>query len=209
MQKLQVNYESVNRIIPYERNARVHDAAQIDQIIASINEFGFTNPILIDANNVVVAGHGRLEAAKRLGMDMVPTIKLGHLTDAQRRAYTIADNQIALNSSWDLELLQLELGELQKLDFKIEMMGFDQSKILSLQHDGSEQVVDYDVLGDDELEATNDLREGVKKAIQIEFHINDYEEAFALFKYWREKGEYVGKMLVNFLKEKKNEIENN
>lgn len=124
MQKLQVNYESVNRIIPYERNARVHDAAQIDQIIASINEFGFTNPILIDANNVVVAGHGRLEAAKRLGMDMVPTIKLGHLTDAQRRAYTIADNQIALNSSWDVEMLQLELGELQKLNSDINLIGF-------------------------------------------------------------------------------------
>lgn len=132
MQKLQVNYESVNRIIPYERNARVHDAAQIDQIIASINEFGFTNPILIDANNVVVAGHGRLEAAKRLGMDMVPTIKLGHLTDAQRRAYTIADNQIALNSSWDVEMLQLELGELQKLNSDINLIGFSKLNLKKL-----------------------------------------------------------------------------
>lgn len=209
MEKLKVIYESIGKITPYERNARIHGEAQIDQIMASIKEFGFTNPILIDANNVIVAGHGRYEAALKLGMDMVPTIKLGHLTDEQRRAYTIADNQIALNSSWDLNLLQLELGELKQLGFKLELMGLDSLKLDTIIHDSISQEIDYGVLGDDEIEKTDLLKSGVKKAIQIEFHIDDYEEAYAIFKFWRDHGEYVGKICVDFLKEKKNEIQNN
>lgn len=137
MEKLKVVYESIGKITPYERNARVHDETQIDQIVNSIKEFGFTNPILIDANNIIVAGHGRYEAALKLGMEMVPTIKLGHLTNEQRRAYTIADNQIALNSSWDLNLLQLEIGELQQVGVKLELIGLDDFKLkdLFLDHD--------------------------------------------------------------------------
>jgi ParB-like chromosome segregation protein Spo0J len=112
-------------LIPYARNSRTHSEAQVTQIAGSIREFGFTNPVLIDAGNGIIAGHGRVMAAGKLGMDKVPCIRLGHLTDTQRRAYIIADNKLALNAGWDEEMLGLELADLREEDFDLDLLGFD------------------------------------------------------------------------------------
>lgn len=119
----------VTALIPYARNARTHSDAQVAQIAASIREFGFTNPVLIDAECGVIAGHGRLLAARKLGMTEVPTLELGHLTPAQRRAYVLADNRLALSAGWDEDLLRIELGELQADGFDLELTGFDLDEI--------------------------------------------------------------------------------
>jgi DNA modification methylase len=131
MDNLSIDYIEPGLLKPNARNARTHSAKQIAQIAASIAEFGFTVPILIDADNKVIAGHGRLKAAVKLGMTRVPTVRLDHLTPEQLRAYAIADNQLALNAGWDTEMLQLELGELQALDldFDLTLTGFDWPEI--------------------------------------------------------------------------------
>ena len=115
----------VNDLIPYINNSRTHSDEQVTQVAASIKEFGFTNPVLIDGDGGIIAGHGRIMAAKKLGMDEVPCIELVDLTEAQRKAYVIADNQLALNSGWDLDLLKLEVEGLQDVDFNIDLLGFD------------------------------------------------------------------------------------
>lgn len=112
-------------LIPYARNSRTHSESQVAQIAGSIREFGFTNPVLIDADNGIIAGHGRVMAAGKIGMKEVPCIRLAHLTDIQRRAYIIADNKLALNSGWDEEMLGLELADLREMDFDLGLLGFD------------------------------------------------------------------------------------
>ena len=116
---------------PYKRNPRTHTKKQIGQIADSIRTFGWTNPILIDADNCVMAGHGRLEAAKFLGIDRVPTIRIEDMTEAQKRAYILADNKLAENAGWDRELLALELQGLLEmdLDFEVTMTGFEMGEI--------------------------------------------------------------------------------
>lgn len=116
-------------LIPYARNARTHSESQVGQIAGSIREFGFTNPVLIDAENGIIAGHGRVMAAGKLGLDKVPCIRLSHLTDTQRRAYILADNKLAMNAGWDEELLGLELADLRGLDFDLDLTGFDADAI--------------------------------------------------------------------------------
>lgn len=115
-EKTQIEYVSVDNLKAYERNARTHSDEQVQQVAESIKEFGFTNPVLIDENNELIAGHGRTMAAKSIGMKEVPAIRLKGLTAAQKKALRIADNQLALNAGWDEELLRIELGELQELD---------------------------------------------------------------------------------------------
>ena len=119
----------VDSLIPYARNARTHSEEQIAQIAASIREFGWTNPILTDGDKGVIAGHGRLAAARKLELTEVPVIELGHLTPEQKKAYILADNRIALNSGWDEELLKLELQELQGVDFDLDLLGFGDEEI--------------------------------------------------------------------------------
>jgi len=119
----------VAEIIPYPRNAREHSETQISQIVASIREFGFTNPILVDASNVLIAGHGRLVAAQHLGMRQVPAIRLTGLTDAQIAALRIADNKLALNATWDDELLRTELSDLRAVDFDLGLTGFGEMEL--------------------------------------------------------------------------------
>jgi ParB family chromosome partitioning protein len=116
-------------LIPYARNSRSHSEAQVSQIAGSIREFGFTNPVLIDADNGIIAGHGRVMAAGKLGMEKLPCIRMAHLTDTQRRAYIIADNKLALNAGWDEEMLGLELGDLREMDFDLDLLGFDADEI--------------------------------------------------------------------------------
>lgn len=135
MNDLAIEYESVEALIPYVANSRTHSDAQVAQIAASIKEFGWTNPILIDGENTIIAGHGRLLAARKLKMDDVPVIRLDHLSKAQQRALVIADNQLALNAGWDIELLKGEIENLQLDDFNIDLLGFDDKFLDSLFND--------------------------------------------------------------------------
>ncbi len=116
---LRVDYRSLASLIPFANNARTHSDAQVAQIAGSIREFGWTNPILVDADSGVIAGHGRLLAARKLGMSDVSVIELGGLSEAQKRALVIADNKLALNAGWDMELLALEFGDLESLGFDL------------------------------------------------------------------------------------------
>ena len=116
-------------LIPYARNARTHSDAQVAQLAASIREFGFCNPILIDGQSGIIAGHGRLLAARQLGMDTVPCVRLGHLSDTQRRAYILADNRLALSAGWDEAMLALELSALRIEAFDLDLTGFDPGEI--------------------------------------------------------------------------------
>jgi ParB-like nuclease domain len=120
---------SVQSLKPYPRNARRHSKAQIKQIAASIERFGFSNPVLIADDGEIVAGHGRVAAAKLLGIETVPAVRLSHLSEAERRAYVIADNKLALNAGWDRELLAIELQGLVDLDFEIELTGFSLAEV--------------------------------------------------------------------------------
>jgi ParB-like chromosome segregation protein Spo0J len=129
---LQIDYESVEALIPYAANSRTHSDAQVAQIAASIKEFGWTNPILIDGDNSIIAGHGRLMAARKLGMAEVPVIRIDHLTKAQQRALVIADNKLSLNAGWDEELLKIELQELDALKFDLTLTGFDIGELTAL-----------------------------------------------------------------------------
>lgn len=116
-------------LIPYARNTRTHSPEQVAQIAGSIREFGFTNPILIDGENGIIAGHGRVMAASKLGLVKVPCIRLAHLTNTQKRAYIIADNKLALNAGWDEEMLGLELADLREADFDLGLLGFSEDDL--------------------------------------------------------------------------------
>jgi len=133
--QLNVKYRKVEDLIPYVNNSRKHSDEQVAQISASIKEFGWTNPILIDGTNSIIAGHGRLMAARKLKMDEVPTIELGHLTDTQRKALVIADNKLALNADWDNTLLTIELDELLKDGFALDILGFNEQEIKTIMQE--------------------------------------------------------------------------
>jgi site-specific DNA-methyltransferase (adenine-specific) len=126
MSNPKIEQRLVADLIPYAANSRTHSDAQIAQIAASIKEFGWTNPILIDGDNTIIAGHGRLLAARKLGMKEVPAIILDHLTKAQQRALVIADNQLALNAGWDMDMLKAEIEDLNLENFDINLLGFDE-----------------------------------------------------------------------------------
>ncbi len=131
--KLRIKHLPVELLVPCARNARTHSEAQVAQIAASIEEFGWTNPILVDGDGGIIAGHGRALAAGVLGIKSVPCIELAHLSEAQRRAYVIADNKLALNAGWDEHLLTAELLDLEALDFDLALAGFDPGEIEGLR----------------------------------------------------------------------------
>ncbi|CAJ0719420.1 site-specific DNA-methyltransferase [Ralstonia mannitolilytica] len=135
MNTLNVEYRKVEALIPYARNPRTHSDAQITKIAASIVEYGWTNPVLVDGDNGIIAGHGRLAAARKLGLDQVPVIELAHLTTAQKRALVIADNRLALDAGWDEEMLALELAELSEAGFELALTGFENIEIDALLAD--------------------------------------------------------------------------
>ena len=133
MKDFQIEQVGIESLIPYARNSRTHSDEQVAQISASIKEFGFTNPVLIDSNDGIIAGHGRVLAARKLGMNEVPCIRLGHLSDTQKRAYVIADNKLALNAGWDNEALTVEFASLVDDGFDISLTGFSLEEIDALK----------------------------------------------------------------------------
>ena len=137
--KQKIEYVKTKELVPYARNSRTHSDEQIAQICASIKEFGFTNPILIDDEGVIIAGHGRTMAAQRLQMKDVPCLRLSHLTEAQKKAYVIADNKLALNAGWDDEMLAIELKELKLEDFDLSLTGFDGDELSALLAEAVEE----------------------------------------------------------------------
>lgn len=146
---LAVAYLPLADLLPYARNSRTHDDAQVAQIASSIREFGFTNPILVSPENDIIAGHGRALAAAKLGMAEVPCIRLGHLTETQRKAYVIADNRLALNAGWDAGMLKLELLDLKTADFGLDLLGFESKeleKLLAPAAEGNEGLTDPDAV---------------------------------------------------------------
>lgn len=188
----EIQQVSIETLTPYANNPRTHSPAQLDRLVQSLKEFGFTNPLLVGDDMQIVAGHGRLMAAQALGLKTVPVIKLSHLTEDQKRAYVIADNQLALNSGWDDDLLQSELQALGDVGFDLTLLGWgDDLPDFAVEPD-------YSALADLD-DPTAELADGVMKAIQIEFRPEDYDEANALISAARKRGEYVGMKLIEAL----------
>jgi hypothetical protein len=153
--KLKIEYKKVADLEPYSLNSRTHSEPQIVQIANSIKEFGFTNPILLDGENGIIAGHGRLAASKLLELNEVPTIQLSGLSADQKRAYIIADNKLALNAGWDNDLLKLELTDLMDAKFDISLIGFDDKEITKLFDEESNMVVGEIKFSEELLESHN------------------------------------------------------
>lgn len=126
---LKIEYLPLSKLLRYAKNSRTHSAAQVDQLVNSIREFGFTNPLLIDEKNELIAGHGRLTAAEILAVEQVPAIRLSNLTEKQKKAYRIADNKLALNAGWDMQLLAEEVSGLIESDFDIDLLGFSEAEL--------------------------------------------------------------------------------
>ena len=137
--KQKIEYLEVESLIPYARNSRTHSDEQVAQVAASIKEFGFTNPVLVDQDGMIIAGHGRTLAAQRLQMKEVPCLRLSHLSEAQKRAYVIADNKLALNAGWDDELLAVELRDLKDSDFDLSLTGFGDDELADLLAEALEE----------------------------------------------------------------------
>lgn len=143
--KRQIEYVATNKLTPYARNSRTHSPQQVKQIAASIKEFGFTNPVLIDESNGIIAGHGRVMAAEHLQLTEVPCIRLEYLTETQKKAYVIADNKLALNAGWDEEMLNLELHDLHAADFDLGMIGFEPDELSDLMGYDDKEVIEDEV----------------------------------------------------------------
>ncbi len=158
----QIEVWPIDRLVPYQKNSRTHSQVQVQQIARSIQRFGFTNPILVDSEDGILAGHGRLAAARDLGLREVPVIVLDHLSQTERRAYLIADNQLALNAGWDTAVLQQEIAALSLADFELDVLGFDLDELNSIL-DG-----DFGAEGQEEEEADESFDRGQPLAIILE-----------------------------------------
>jgi ParB-like chromosome segregation protein Spo0J len=191
-----VEHWPIERLRRYERNARTHTAAQVDQVATSMLEFGFTNPLLVDPDDVLIAGHCRLAAALKLGLRKVPVIVLGHLTEAQRRAYVIADNQLALQSGWDLGVLEAEVEALQVEGFDVELLGFDADELrrmLGGEHEGTDDEGEDD--GDDVIDRSIALA-----IVLTPEEMGQWREAKAELGYSKDKTAFW-KLVSDFLEE--------
>ena len=157
---MQIEQTATTDLIPYVSNSRMHSEEQVAQIAASIKEFGFNNPILVDKEKGIIAGHGRVLAARKLGMDKVPTVELSHLTETQRKAYIIADNKLALNADWDMEMLSLEMGGLDQEGFDLSLIGFNEDELANIFVETTEGLTDPDEVPevpDDPITKTGDV----------------------------------------------------
>lgn len=190
---MKIEQKSIDLLIPYAKNARIHNEAQIAQIAGSIKEFGFNNPVLIDKDNGIIAGHGRVMAARKLGLKEVPTIQLDHLSETQRRAFILADNRIAMNSHWDEEILSLELSDLKDaldltdLGFEVPELDKLMNGILPLDEMPDLRIGDREPiqqmtfkLHDDQVDTVDQAIEYVKKNFDIKNELNENSNGNAL-----------------------------
>ena len=181
MADLSIEYKHVDDLIPYVNNSRTHSDEQVTQIAASIKEFNFTNPILVDEQGGIIAGHGRLMAAKKLKLEQVPTITLVGLSDAQRKAYVIADNKLALNAEWDFDLLKIEIESLQGDDFKLDLLGFDVDELNGIL--GFD-----DIAEEDEEEPEQDYEDNYKEQYGVIIMCKNAEEQEKIFNKMQQNG---------------------
>jgi ParB-like chromosome segregation protein Spo0J len=190
---MKIEQKSIDLLIPYAKNARIHNEAQIAQIAGSIKEFGFNNPVLIDKDNGIIAGHGRVLAARKLGLKEVPTIQLDHLSETQRRAFILADNRIAMNSHWDEEILSLELSDLKDaldltdLGFEVPELDKLMNGIIPLDEMPDLRIGDREPiqqmtfkLHDDQVDTVDQAIEYVKKNFDIKNELNENSNGNAL-----------------------------
>jgi ParB-like chromosome segregation protein Spo0J len=170
------NYKtaSVADLIPYARNSRTHSPQQVDKIAASIREFGFLNPIIVDGQNGIVAGHGRVMAAQKLGLATLPVIEAAHLTEAQKRAYVIADNRLALDAGWDNDMLKIELQDLDAEGFDLSLTGFELSELNAM----------FEPEAEDELPEQKDL----KATFEVAVECNDETQQETVFNLLTQQG---------------------
>ena len=199
---LEVAYVATTDLIPYANNPRTHSEQQVAQVAASIQEFGFNNPILIDEHNSIIAGHGRLAAAQKLDMNTVPTILLEGLSEAQRKAYVIADNKLTENGGWDYGILAVEIERLKEKEFELSLLGFGEVELEGIL----QEEIDMSILDEIDDEEVNAFEGDVKKAIQIEFEQEHYAEAQELIKFWRDNEAYIGYMIIQHLREQKENL---
>jgi len=190
---------NIDRLQPYEKNARQHSKEQVGQIAASIVEFGFLNPILVDSNDGIVAGHGRLSAARELALDEVPVVVLDHLTDNQKKAYILVDNKLAENATWNEELLQEEIVALNLQDFDISVLGWNEDEI--------REIMDFDAgdTDDDDGEGTRGLGEPI---VSYNIIFDDEQQQAKWFEFLKDlKDQYpddstIAEKIIQFIEEK-------
>ena len=195
---MEIVYKKINELKPYENNSRTHDESQIKQICESIKEYGWTNPVLIDEKGMIIAGHGRVEGGKKLDIKEVPCIVLSGLTEAQKKAYVIADNKMALNAGWNEELLKTELENLKELDFDLELTGFSKKELDKLFDEINEsnpytsktEIPQYEIKGEMpeiyeliEEEKVNQLIEDIRKS-----NVGEKEKEFLIKSAYRHYG---------------------
>ena len=168
-------------LIPYANNSRVHSDKQVNQIAASIKEFGFLNPIIVDGDNGIIAGHGRVMAANKLGIKELPCVDASHLSEAQKKAYVIADNKLALNAEWDLGLLKIEIESLQEDDFKLNLLGFDVDELNGIL--GFD-----DIAEEDEEESEQDYEDKYKEQYGVIIMCKSAEEQEKIFNKMQQNG---------------------
>ena len=195
---MEIVYKKINELKPYENNSRTHDESQIKQICESIKEYGWTNPVLIDEKGMIIAGHGRVEGGKKLDIKEVPCIVLSGLTEAQKKAYVIADNKMALNAGWNEELLKTELEKLKELDFDLELTGFSKKELDKLfdkinennPYTAKTEIPQYEIKGEMpeiyeliEEEKVNQLIEDIRKS-----NVGEKEKEFLIKSAYRHYG---------------------
>ena len=200
--RYQIEMIGIETLIPYARNSRTHSDAQIAQIAGSIREFGFTNPILIDAKSGIIAGHGRVLAARKLDLPEVPCIRLAHLTDAQRRAYVIADNKLALNAEWDEDMLGLELSDLRTENFDLNLTGFNGDVIEQFLNPPEPEEVSVDSKGQTMAEKKEGYDESIVRHIVLIYSVTQYDSVMdALGDYAEKNGLNNNTEVINHLLE--------
>ena len=176
--KLQVVYKEVDDLIPYARNSKIHDETNVNLIAGSIKSFGFNNPVLLDGENGIIAGHGRVLAAKKLGMKQIPTIELQGLSETEKRAYIIADNRLTEKSEWDKDMLGLELADLKALNIDLDSIGFNENEVEELL--GAEA----------EFPEIDDRDAPLTKTFTVNYdNAEDYEEVISKIEQFKEEGE--------------------
>ena len=197
---MQIESVPVSDLKEYEKNSRTHSDDQVAKIAASVEEFGFTNPMLIDESNGVIAGHGRLQAAKRINMGEVPCIRLAHLSESQKRAYVIADNKIAESGGWDDEMLKMEIMELAQDDYDLKLTGFDEAGLDSILAI-SEEVMEAVQKKRDHKETGHSQQDTVRQVILI-YTSDEYPRVMeAMREYAEEHGLSINTEVVNHLLE--------